>query len=188
MYCQKCGKKFSKEKKICPGCGFEPIVSKARLNKIWRVSLVKGRNPVNRFPTDCVVCESCMNYCSYVHEGSAVPALSRIIIDLTELEWTVHQREFSTINRIVCQQCPGVAPCMAACKVPGAMYRDDKTGAVLINEDLCTHCRACEKVCPYDAVWFSESTEQMIKCDLCGGEPQCVKVCPVGVLRFEKIA
>jgi Fe-S-cluster-containing dehydrogenase component/ribosomal protein L37E len=187
MYCQKCGTKYAKQTKTCPDCGFEPLGNRLRLKNIWRVSLVRGQNPVNGFPTDCAVCESCMNICSYVHEGAALPSLSRIIIDPTEIDWVLHETELSTVKRTVCQQCPGVAPCMAACTVPGAMSRDAKTGAVLIDEKICTRCRACEKMCPYGAVRFSETTNQMIKCDLCGGTPQCVEICPVGVLRFEKV-
>lgn len=186
MYCQKCGKKAPKNTK-CPNCGFEPTTSKVRLKNIWKISLVRGQNPVNGFPTDCVVCESCMNICSHMHEGSAVPNLSRIIIDPVEFEWTMHTIDSSVVNRIVCQQCPGLAPCMAVCPIPRAMFRDEKTGAVIIDQDLCTCCGACEKVCPYGAVRFSKSTGKMIKCDLCGGTPQCVQVCPVGVLKFEQI-
>jgi carbon-monoxide dehydrogenase iron sulfur subunit len=188
MFCEKCGKELPKETTLCPNCGFQPLSTKVRLKNIWRVTLTRGRVPVNGFPTDCVVCESCMNYCSHFHEGSVIPALSRIIIDPTEFEWMMHERELSTVKRTVCQQCPGIAPCMAACKIPGAMYRDDKTGAVIINDEFCTKCRQCEKACPYGAVWYSEARDKMIKCDLCGGEPQCVEVCPVSVLKYEKIA
>ena len=188
MFCQKCGKELSKEATVCSNCGFEPLSAKVRLKDIWRVTLTEGRVPENEFPTDCTVCETCMNFCSHFHEGSAIPALSRIIIDPTEFEWMMHERENSTVERTICRQCPGLAPCMAACKISGAMYRDDKTGAVIINDEFCTNCRQCEKACPYDAVWYVESWDKMLKCDLCGGEPQCVEVCPVFCLKYEKIA
>ncbi len=187
MFCQKCGQKLPKGTKACKECGFESLNAKLRQKDIFKISLTRGQVPINGFPTDCVVCESCMNFCSHAHEGSAVPALSRIVIDPTEYEWMMHEKKLSTVKRTVCQQCPGVAPCMAACNVPGAMYRDKKTGAVIIEDDTCTNCRACENVCPYEAVWFVEAMDKMIKCDLCGGKPECVEICPVGVLQYEKI-
>lgn len=188
MYCQKCGKEITKAAKVCPNCGFQPIEQKIRTKNIWRITPVLGTVPDNGFPTDCVACETCANFCSHYHEGAAIPALSRINIDLTEFEWMMHEREHSTVNRTVCRQCPGLAPCMASCKISGAMYRDEKTGAVLINEEVCSHCRQCEKACPFDALWYSEATKKMIKCDLCGGKPQCIEVCPVSCLKYEKIA
>jgi len=188
MFCQKCGKELAKEARLCPSCGFQPLSSKVRVKDIWRITPVEGIVAANGFPTDCAACESCMNYCSHFHEGSAVPALSRIIIEPMEFEWMMHEREHATVKRTVCHQCPGIAPCMAVCKVTNAIYRDDKTGAVIIDEEFCTHCRQCEKACPFEAVWYSEATDKMIKCDLCGGEPQCVELCPVSSLKYEKIA
>ena len=188
MFCQKCGKELPKKAKVCPNCGFQPLDTKVRLKNIWRITLTSGQVPSNGFPTDCVACETCVNYCSHFHEGSAIPALSRIIMEPMESEWIMHERDYPAVKRTVCQQCPGVAPCMAVCKVPGAMYRDDKTGAVIIDEELCTNCRQCEEACPYDAVRFSEARNKMIKCDLCGGDPQCVDACPVSALKYEKIA
>jgi len=188
MFCPKCGKEFPRKTKVCPGCGFQPLDTKIRLKNIWRITTTTGRIGVNGFPTDCAACETCMNYCSHFHEGSAIPSLSRIVVDTMECEWMMHEREYPTVKRIVCQQCPGLAPCMAAWGVSNAMYRDDKTGAVIINEEYCTLCRACEKACPYGAVWFSEAANKMLKCDLCGGDPQCVELCPVSALKYEKVA
>ncbi len=188
MFCQKCGKELSKEAKVCSNCGSQPLNTKLRLKDIWRVTPINGQVRINGFPTDCVSCESCMNYCSHFHEGSAIPALSRVIVDLTELEWMMHERDQLTVERTVCRQCPGIAPCMAACKVTNAMYRDDKTGAVIIDDEFCNNCRQCEKACPYNAVWYVEARDKMIKCDLCDGEPQCVEVCPVSAFKYEKIA
>ncbi|MBI4286180.1 MAG: 4Fe-4S dicluster domain-containing protein [Chloroflexi bacterium] len=188
MFCEKCGKEITKGVAVCPSCGFQPTSSKVRLKNVWRVTPVEGQVPVNGFATDCVVCETCMHFCSHYHEGSAIPALSRIVIDPTEFDWMMHNTDHHLVNRLICRQCPGVAPCMAACRVPNAMSRDDKTGAVLIDDEFCNRCRACERACPYQALWFSESRDRMFKCDLCGGDPQCVQVCPVSCLKYEKIA
>ena len=189
MFCQKCGTELSNEAKACPSCGSPPLSTKVRVKDIWRVTPVMGHNPVNGFPTDCVACETCMNFCSHFHEGSAIPSLSRIIIDSRECEWMMHERdEHPIMERTICRQCPGIAPCMAVCKVASSIYRDDKTGAVIIDEEYCTNCRQCEKACPYDAVWYSESRDRMLKCDLCDGQPQCVEFCPALCLKYEKIA
>ncbi|MBI4186518.1 MAG: 4Fe-4S dicluster domain-containing protein [Chloroflexi bacterium] len=188
MFCQKCGKELSKGATVCASCGFQPVESKIRVKNIWRVTPTMGVVSENKFATDCTACETCMNFCSHFHEGSANTVLSRIVINPTELEWMLHETDDPTVERTICRQCPGLAPCMAVCKVAGAMYRDEKTGAVIIDPEYCNNCRACERACPYNAVWYVEGADKMLKCDLCGGEPQCVEVCPVFCLKYEKVA
>lgn len=57
------------------------------------------------------------------------------------------------------------------------MYLDQRTGAIVIDEEKCIRCLACLEACPFEAIQVSPSGE-MLKCDLCGGDPVCVKYCP----------
>ena len=90
------------------------------------------------------------------------------------------------VEQEICRQCPESSPCMAACPV-NAMSRDEKTGAVIINYDLCTGCKECTEACSDGGVWYNEALGKVVKCDLCEGDPQCVKWCPIGALVYEKV-
>lgn len=83
---------------------------------------------------------------------------------------------------VVCRQCE-VAPCISACPV-GALQRDEKTGAVTLEEATCTGCQACIPACPAEAIFLNERRGLALKCDLCGGSPKCVGSCPLGALEF----
>jgi Fe-S-cluster-containing dehydrogenase component len=76
---------------------------------------------------------------------------------------------------------------MKACPVEGAIFRDQRSGTVLIDQIKCTRCKECIDACPFDAMWFNENKNEVIKCDLCGGEPACTEWCPVGVLNLVDI-
>jgi len=80
-----------------------------------------------------------------------------------------------------------------------AMYKEEKYGVILIDEEKCTGCRICYTVCPYGAPAF-ESDELGAKprmCTMCidrleqGKKPICVMSCPMRALDFgplEKLA
>jgi Fe-S-cluster-containing hydrogenase component 2 len=70
-----------------------------------------------------------------------------------------------------------------ACPVE-ALYRDEKTRAILINDDICVGCRLCIDKCPFGGISIDPDEERMIKCDLCGGDPQCAKYCPTEALKY----
>jgi Fe-S-cluster-containing dehydrogenase component len=70
-----------------------------------------------------------------------------------------------------------------ACPVE-AFHRDEKTGAVLIDDDVCIGCRLCIDECPFGGISIDPDKERVIKCDLCGGDPQCVKYCPTSALQY----
>jgi len=122
----------------------------------------------------CVGCRVCELACSARHERSFNPAKSRIHI----VKWDGKGLDVPT----VCQQCIK-PPCVKACPVE-AFYRDEKTGAVLVNDDVCIGCRLCIDKCPFGGIFIDPDKERMVKCDLCGGDPQCVKYCPTGALQY----
>ena len=91
---------------------------------------------------------------------------------------------------IACLHCED-SPCIIACPT-GAIKKDKKTKAVIVNRNLCIGCHSCALACPFGVPRY-DSEDKMQKCNLCaervefGLQPACVKVCPVQALRFEPI-
>lgn len=129
------------------------------------------------YPMDCAGCRNCEVVCSLVHFGVCSPELSNIRV----VEW---QDKGLTVP-FTCLQCEDPA-CMEACPAR-AISRDEKTGAVLVDDKLCLGCKMCLLVCPFGGPRVNRETSTIIKCDLCGGDPQCVKNCPTKAICFMDI-
>lgn len=84
---------------------------------------------------------------------------------------------------VVCYQCEN-APCIESCPV-NAITRDKETNAIIIQEELCTGCKACFETCRADAIFMHPTKSIVIKCDLCGGDPECVKHCPEKAIEYK---
>ena len=114
----------------------------------------------------CSGCRLCEIACSIKHEGKIWPEASRI-------------RVYELVPGIniphLCSQCSD-APCIEACS-KNALYRDEKTGAVMVKVEECIKCGFCIEACPGKVPRILEGKEGVILCDLCGGDPECVKVC-----------
>lgn len=53
-----------------------------------------------------------------------------------------------------------------------------------VDEDKCTHCKLCEKICPYFAIYYDEGIKFYDeKCFGCG---LCISKCPVKALSWRK--
>lgn len=143
--------------------------------------------PPPRISGKCTGCGTCEAICSFTHFEVASNALSAIHVINNDMDW-IQGRSSKIIKIDVCRQCPGLSPCMAVCPklAEGALFRDKKTSAVLVDADECIRCGACIRACPYDSMSHSPRLDAMIKCDLCGGEPKCVEWCPPKVLRYVK--
>jgi Fe-S-cluster-containing dehydrogenase component len=87
-----------------------------------------------------------------------------------------------------CMHCED-SPCVIGCPT-GAITKDDRTGAIVVNQTLCIGCHSCALACPFGVPRYDKD-DKMQKCNLCierieaGLEPACVRVCPVGALTFE---
>ena len=123
----------------------------------------KALKAVNELCTGCALCEV---VCSLGHTGSANPARARLRVVETHDEWRYP---------VICRHCKK-PKCFEACPVPGAMARDLRTQAVIIDSEKCTSCGACVEACPFDAIFVGPGGE-VLKCDLCGGDPRCVRYC-----------
>ncbi len=126
-------------------------------------------------PSRCTGCRSCEMACSLYHEGECSPVLSRMRV----VKYEALGRNFPS----GCSQC-SKPRCLAACR-QGAIRLNESTGAVLVEESLCTGCRSCLVACP--AMGFNPVKKVAFKCDLCGGNPQCARFCPSGALTFRSV-
>ena len=99
----------------------------------------------------------------------------------------LHELAFS------CGHCEQPA-CIPAC-AHGALFKEDKYGAVLVDQDKCQGDRACFAACPYGSPRYAsdEPGTKMSKCTMCidrleaGDIPVCVASCPMRALDFGPI-
>jgi formate dehydrogenase iron-sulfur subunit len=78
--------------------------------------------------------------------------------------------------------------------VPGAVIRDEKTGAVLFTEKSAAlsakEAQTVTDACPYNIPRRDPKTKRLTKCTMCiervsaGMPPMCVKTCPTGAMLF----
>jgi Fe-S-cluster-containing hydrogenase component 2 len=121
---------------------------------------------------NCSGCRVCEIVCSITHEGACNPRKSRIRVSSKP----------GVDYPNVCRQCR-VPRCAEACPT-GAIAKDKKIGAYIVDNEKCTACHACVASCPFGAITIHPNSGFPIKCDLCGGSPQCVKYCPQNVLEY----
>ncbi|MFZ5945428.1 MAG: TIGR04076 family protein [Bacillota bacterium] len=122
----------------------------------------------------CTGCRACETACSFQHTGSFCGENSRIRVEKNEIE--------GKDTPLVCRQC-GNALCIQACPAD-ALAKDNKTKAVMVDENRCTGCKACSLACPFHSIHFSHKTGKALICNLCGGDPVCIKRCPVESISF----
>lgn len=122
----------------------------------------------------CFGCRICEQWCSLSHHGVISPAKTRVKVQRIE-------KNGANIP-IICTQC-NPAPCITICP-ENALSRDEKTGAIRVNNDLCIACRKCMVACPNGAISLDTNGETVLICDLCKGKPQCVDKCPTNSLTY----
>lgn len=91
----------------------------------------------------------------------------------------------------MCQQCENPS-CVMVCPT-NACHKNESDGVILIDQDKCIACHACEKSCPYQAITFNRERRVMDKCTICaqlraeGETPACVKNCSGNALHYGDI-
>ena len=125
-------------------------------------------------PRSCIGCRACEVSCSFEHykENNPARALLRI----------VKYEEHSLDIPVACSHCRK-APCQEVCPVD-AITRNDKTDAVVIDQDKCIGCRECITACPFNIIMIDPKTQLIVKCDLCKGKPKCAEVCPKSAIIY----
>ena len=124
----------------------------------------------------CTGCELCVLQCSFSKTQIFSRARSRIKI----IRW----EEGGICVASMCAHCEE-PPCVPICPV-NALSKDEETGRVNLDSDLCVRCGQCVTVCPYGAISIDPVSEEVLRCDLCGGEPICVQICPTGAIQYVK--
>jgi len=126
----------------------------------------------------CSGCRICEKRCALKHEKKYNPAYSRI---------KVYQFYPGPIDvPIVCQYCED-RPCVGACPT-GALTYDSNIYRMVVDESLCTGCKACNQACVDNGrggcITFHPQKGTAQICNLCDGDPQCAKYCPSNTLHF----
>jgi Fe-S-cluster-containing dehydrogenase component len=122
----------------------------------------------------CTGCRTCEVACSLKNERICNPAASRI----TVINW----EEMGIDVPMVCQQCEN-PPCKAVCPVE-AIFRNEETGILSVDHDVCIGCRSCLTACPFGALVVHPQTGKVMRCTLCDGDPTCVKYCETKALQY----
>lgn len=128
----------------------------------------------------CYACKTCSIGCANEKMLPAGVLLRRV-------------RTFDTATGIAmvsmaCNHCDEPA-CLAVC--PQSCYtKDEATGLVIQNHDLCIGCKSCIQACPFHAPAFCEEETKTYKCDGCvdrqsiGELPRCQANCPSGNITY----
>ncbi|MGV9171014.1 MAG: 4Fe-4S dicluster domain-containing protein [Promethearchaeia archaeon] len=127
-------------------------------------------------PKKCIGCRLCEQHCTMTHFGITNPAKARIRIirdDALQMDFAIY-----------CHQCSD-PPCINACNFD-ALNRDEKTGAIQVNQENCVGCRKCIEQCPYAVPSMHPDKNYVLICDLCGGSPKCVEHCPENAIQYLK--
>lgn len=124
-------------------------------------------------PRNCTGCRTCELACSMVKGKDGSLGQPRIRIFKTEKD---------TFMQMTCLQCIDAA-CEKVCPTR-ALQRNDETGAIEVNNQLCVKCGLCEAACPFGHICLDKETGNPLKCDLCGGNPACARFCPDRALEM----
>ncbi len=125
----------------------------------------------------CWGCDACELACK---QENNLPAGSRWIRIRTKGVESLDGKLKLTYYPVYCIQC-SQPQCKEACPVNAIYRRPD--GIVIIDQDICTGCKACIDACPFGVMFFNPEKGIAGKCNLCyhridrGKKPACVDVC-----------
>lgn len=151
--------------------------------------------------TLCTACRGCQVACKQWHDLPAEKTINRGTYenpaDLSFDTYKLVRMREEVINRKLnwlffpeqCRHCIE-APCLETAGDPGAIYRDNKTGAIIFTANT-KRLNAAEIIesCPYN-IPRKGPDGTLAKCDMCldrvenGLLPACVQTCPTGAMNF----
>ena len=129
-------------------------------------------------PRKCVGCRNCEMACAFEKSQSSCE------VEFANIRINDYIKERFVVP-MTCFHCEE-AWCMNVCPAH-AISRDEKTNAVVLDQEKCAGCKMCILACPYGNIHFDHVKLVSHKCDLCGGDPRCVTHCISGALQFEDV-
>jgi protein NrfC len=142
--------------------------------------------------TRCINCAACTVACAATNQPELQlhedPGWQALPSNIRRVE--VNLRERPSLLLVQCQHCDN-APCVKTCPF-GAMYMDEATGLVKMDEKRCIGCSYCVAACPYNVRWKHPQSGLPMKCmgKACealvaaGQSPACVAACPADARAF----
>ncbi|MCS7181064.1 MAG: 4Fe-4S dicluster domain-containing protein [bacterium] len=127
----------------------------------------------------CMGCRLCEVYCITKHSKTKDIIKTYKGIESKPISGIYFEEMGHISFAIQCRHCED-ANCVESC-LTGAMYRDEKTKAILNNKEKCVGCWMCVMVCPLGVIKIDLKNKKVSsKCDLCieVGFPACVENCP----------
>jgi anaerobic dimethyl sulfoxide reductase subunit B (iron-sulfur subunit) len=136
----------------------------------------------------CIGCNGCVIACKQWHDIPPGP-----VKWMRVYQWESGNFPNTRIHLlpIMCYHCENPV-CAKACP-HGALFKEEKYGAVLVNTDQCRGTRKCWLACPYGTPQFETDvvpSAKMSKCNMCierledGLKPICVRSCSMRALEF----
>ncbi len=177
------------------GCGVGGLVVGGVLAK-WGIvedSVASGRIAIETTPTKMIVtdrarcsgCQRCEMMCTLKNDGRVCQNIARVRV-WENYYWGTNPGSGDGAENGNCQftvehckQCKD-AKCAEYCPVH-AIHADEKTGARVVDADVCIGCGMCHMACPWNMPVVDTETGVSTKCISCG---RCAEQCPNGAIQF----
>jgi len=121
----------------------------------------------------CSGCRLCELACSFKHEKWFRPSVSRITV--------MKEDGLGFDLPVICWHCNRCEPAESC---PANALERNAEGLICVDEEKCTGCGNCVKLCPFGAIKLHPIKHTPLLCDQCGGRPLCVEKCPTRVLTY----
>ncbi len=136
----------------------------------------------------CIGCEACSVACKIESNSTKhlVHVETQNVSQKDTPEGCFPDLRMDFLTRL-CNHCAD-PPCVDSCPPEALIKRED--GPVVLEEEKCDGCQACQEACPYDAIHYSHEKNKIEKCNLCvhridqGLEPFCVICCEGQAIHF----
>ncbi|WP_026486752.1 4Fe-4S dicluster domain-containing protein [Caldanaerobius polysaccharolyticus] len=139
-------------------------------------------------PDACQGCMNCVLACMAHHAGVRSVLELDLLDEVNEFTNQIVLDDQGRIIPIFCRHCDD-PECVKAC-MSGALKKDEKTGYVICDQEICAGCFMCVMSCPYGMIKPNWDGTAAVKCDMCVGEeaPACVQSCPTEAIRLIDVA